>query len=64
VTWERVKGLDRDLHEIVFYSSVDTSSSFIQQPHKHPQCIVALIDHPEATHGHQCLDVEIDNCKI
>jgi hypothetical protein len=59
-----LEGLDKDLHKVFFYLDVDTSSGFIQQPHKHPQCITALIDHPKATQCHQCLDVKIDNRKI
>jgi hypothetical protein len=58
------EGLDRDLHEAFSNLGVDTSSDFVQQPHKHPQCIVASIGHLEATQCHQCLDIEIDNRKI
>jgi hypothetical protein len=32
--------------------SADTSSDFVRQLHKHPQCIVASIGHPEATQCH------------
>ncbi len=39
-------------------------SDFVQQPHKHPQCIAATIGHPEVMQCHQCLDVEVDNRKI
>jgi hypothetical protein len=48
----------------LFYSSADTSSGFVQQPHKHPQCIIALISHPEVTQCHHCFNVEVDNRKI
>jgi len=58
------EGLDRYLHKVFSNSSTDTSSSFVQQPHKHPQCIVASIGHPEATQCNQCLNVEVDNRKI
>jgi hypothetical protein len=42
----------------------DTSSDFVRQLHKHPQCIAASIGHLEATQCYQCLDVEVDNRKI
>ncbi len=58
------RGLNRDLHEVFSDSSADTSSNFVRQSHKHPQCIIALIGHPKATQHHQCLDVEVDNRKI
>ncbi len=45
-------------------SGANTSSGFVQQPHKHPQCIVASTSHPKAMQCHQCLDVEVDNRKI
>jgi hypothetical protein len=48
----RPTGLDRDLHEAFFYSGANTSSGFVQQPHKHPQRIVASIGHPKATQCH------------
>jgi hypothetical protein len=37
-----------------FFSDLgtDTSSGFVQQSHKHPQCIAALIGHPKATQCH------------
>ncbi len=47
-----------------FDSSLDTSSGFVRQPHKHPQCIVALISDPEVCQCHRCLNVEVNNCKI
>jgi hypothetical protein len=55
---------DRNLHEVFSDLGADTSSSFVQQSHKHPQCIVASIDHPKAMQCHQCLDVEVNNHKI
>jgi hypothetical protein len=52
------------LHEAFSDSSADTSSDFVRQPHKHPQCIAASIGHPETMQCHQCLDVEVNNHKI